>query len=144
MSELGSSFFETLKRNKKFVAVALIAVLGILLIIISSSHSDGEASHEKTEETSLEEYKRNMESEIESLCSAVEGVGKCRVFITFERGEETIYKGSSVIEIKPPKVKGVMIACRGAEKDNVRGALTDMMTALFDIGSNRVAILKLN
>jgi stage III sporulation protein AG len=55
-----------------------------------------------------------------------------------------VYKGSSVVERKPPKVKGVTIACRGADSDGVRSQLTEMMTALFDIGSNRVAILKLN
>ncbi len=130
-------------KNKKILAVALIAAFGILLIL-ASSHGEKEASHTQTEKISLEEYKSDMENEISALCSSVSGVGKCRVFITFERGEETVYKGSSVVETRPPKVKGVMIACRGAESDGVRNQLTDMMTALFDIGSNRVAILKLN
>lgn len=138
------TFLKSFGKSKKLLAVLLIAALGILLIILSSSYGGREASNEEVEKIGLEEYKENMENEIAALCSSVSGVGRCRVFITFERGEETVYKGSSVVEIRPPKVKGVMIACRGAESDGVRSQLTDMMTALFDIGSNRVAILKLN
>ena len=130
-------------KNKKLLLVALIAVVGILLITLSS-HGESGDSDSLQRDISLEEYKLNMEKEISSLCSSVSGVGRCCVYITFERGEETVYKGSSVVETKPPKVKGVMIACRGADDDGVRSQLTDMMTALFDIGSNRVAILKLN
>ena len=119
----------------------LIAV-GIILIFISSSF--GSQKTEKTNEITLDEYKERLEEDIASICSDVSGVGKCRVFITLERGEQNSYKGSSVIETKPPKVLGVTVVCRGADSDLVRGELTDMLTALFDIGANRVAILKLN
>lgn len=141
---MDSGFLKGIVRSKKALTVALVAIVGILLIALSSSRGESEASYGEGGEISLEEYKINMENEISSLCSSVSGVGKCRVYITFERGEETVYKGSSVVETKPPKVKGVMIACRGADIDGVRSQLTEMMTALFDIGSNRVAILKLN
>ena len=141
---MDSAFLRTVVKNKKILTVALVAVLGIFLIASSASHGESVASSEGAEQISLEEYKSNMENEISSLCSSVSGVGKCRVYISFARGEETVYKGSSVVEIKPPQVDGVVIACRGAESDGVRSELTDMMTALFDIGSNRVAILKLN
>ena len=118
-------------------------MLGILLIFISSFDSDG-TSGIVNEEISLDEYKERIESEVASLCSSVEGVGRCRVFITFERGEQTVYKGSAVLETKPPRVQGVTVVCRGAESDNIKSQLTEMMCALFDVGSNRVAILKLN
>ena len=139
---MGNGIFEAFKKNKKILLVALIALIGILLIFISSR--ENEDSVPETTGISLDEYKERLEGEVASICSSVEGVGKCRVIISFERGEETVYKGSSVVEIKPPKVKGVIVACRGADNDNVKAELTDMMTALFDIGSNRVAILKLN
>ena len=132
-----------MRKNKKVLCVALIAVLGIVLIF-ASSYGEKEDVRDKEEKTSLDEYKERLENEIASLCSAVDGVGKCKVIISFERGEQTVYRGSSVIEVKPPEIKGVIIACRGADNDTVRLQLIDMMTALFDIGSNRVAISKLN
>ncbi len=116
--------------------------IGIILIFVSSSF--GKSEDKSADGITLDEYKIRLEEEIASICSDVSGVGKCRVFITLERGEQNVYKGSSVIETKPPKVLGVTVVCRGADSDYVRAELTDMITALFDIGSNRVAILKLN
>jgi hypothetical protein len=117
-------------------------LLGIILIFVSSSFEKKEKDSQ--DGIALDEYKLRLENEIASICSDVFGVGKCRVFITLERGEQNVYKGSSVIETKPPKVLGVTVVCRGADSDYVRAELTDMLTALFDVGSNRVAILKLN
>ena len=116
--------------------------IGIVLIFVSSSF--GKTEKESSDGITLDEYKVRLEDEIASICSDVSGVGKCRVVITLERGEQNVYKGSAVIETKPPKVLGVTVVCRGADSDSVRAELTDMLTALFEIGANRVAILKLN
>lgn len=139
---MNGSFINYIKENKNFRRAAVLIAVGIILIFISSSF--GSQKTEKTSEITLDEYKERLEEDIASICSDVSGVGKCRVFITLERGEQNSYKGSSVIETKPPKVLGVTVVCRGADSDLVRGELTDMLTALFDIGANRVAILKLN
>ena len=123
------------------ILIALFALVGIFFVIISTSSGGGEA---ESEEVSLDEYKLLLEAEIESLCSAVDGVGRCRVFITFERGVQDTYKGSNIIESKPPKVLGVTVVCRGGDSDKVKSSLTEMICALFDVGYNRVAVLKLN
>lgn len=139
---MNNNFLTFIKKNKNIKKAAILIAVGIILIFISSSF--GGETVEKTSELTLDEYKARLEEDIASICSDVDGVGKCRVFITLERGEQNSYKGSSVIETKPPKVLGVTVVCRGADSDCVRGELTDMLTALFDIGANRVAILKLN
>ncbi len=118
-------------------------IIGVVLILISSVGDGGSAEADGTE-LSLTEYKERLESEIADLCSDVDGVGKCRVFITFERGAQSSYKGSTLIETKPPKILGITVVCRGADSDAVRRDITDMLTSLFDIGSNRIAVLKLN
>ena len=139
---MNANFFTFIKENKNFRRAAIMIALGIILIFISSSFAKSE--DKGSGEITLDEYKERLEDEIASICSDVDGVGKCRVFITLERGEQNVYKGTSVIETKPPRVLGVTVICRGANSDTVRTELTDMLTALFDIGSNRVAILKLN
>ena len=63
--------------------------------------------------------------------------------ITFERGEERTYKGSQIIETKPPRVLGVSVLCEGGASDRVRAEITEMLCALFDIGANRVSVLPL-
>lgn len=137
------SFLNYFKENKKVFFSLLLAVLGIVLVFFSSL-GDTDKNDNEDNEKSLDEYRAELEEEVRALCASIDGVGKCRVFITFERGEEKVYKGSSLIEVKPPQVQGVTVVCRGADNDTVKCRITDMMTALFDIGSNRVAVLKLN
>ena len=129
------------RKNRKMKYALLLLLAGIILVIISSSFSgsDNEAKRE-----SIDEYREKLESRVADLCSSVDGVGKCRVFITFERGEQNTYKGSTLIESKPPAVLGVSVVCRGADSERVKRELTEMLSALFDIGYNRISILKLN
>lgn len=124
--------------------MGLFIALGIALILLSSSFGAEPKEKSQSEALTLEEYKEKLEGELTALCSDVSGVGKCKVFVTFERGEQNTYKSGVIIESKPPKVLGVTVICRGADSDYVKRELTDMITALFDIGSNRVAVLKLN
>lgn len=130
------------KDKKKFMGVVLLVSLGIMLLAFSSS--GGEEHSAVASEMTLEEYKRRTEEELSELCSSVEGVGKCRVTLTFERGAENSYKGSNLIESKPPKVLGVSVVCRGGDLDSVKSELTSLFQALYGIGSNRISVLKLN
>lgn len=133
-----NGFFNYLKDKRRLVLVAVLIAAGFLLILIPLSGNE-----EITPETdSLSEYKAGLEQELAQVASSVKGVGKCRVLITFERGEQNTYRGSELIESKPPLVLGVTVVCTGADRDSVRAELTEMMTALFNIPSTRVAILK--
>ena len=132
-------FFGYLKGKRRYAAVAVLILIGLLLIALPFSKEETEISDEQT----LEEYKERMEEEVSALASSVRGVGKCRVYITFERGEQNTYKGSEVIERKPPLVLGVAVVCAGADNDRVRSDLVEMMTSLFEIPSSRVAVLKM-
>ena len=142
LNEAINSAKEQLSKNKNTVFLVLLLIFGVLLISLSSSPY--ETQKEETSSESLEEYKARLEDELGAVCSSVRGVGKCRVTVTFERGEERIYKGSSLIESRPPKVMGVTVVCKGADSDTVRAEIVGMMSALFDIGTNRIAVLKLN
>ena len=128
------------QKNKGSVLLFALLILGVFLLVFSSAPET--EAQENTQ--SLEEYKARLEEELSAVCSSVSGVGRCKVTVTFERGEEKIYKGSSVIETRPPKVLGVTVVCKGADSDKVRSEIIDMMSALFDIGTNRIAVLKLN
>ena len=122
------------------IAVALLAV-GVVLILLSSSFDGGE---ETVRVDALEEYRVRLEEQLSSLCGEVEGVGRARVYVTLAGGEKCTYKGSTLIETKPPTVLGVSVICEGGGSERVKKELTDMITALFDIGANRVSVLKLN
>ena len=98
------SIIKKIKENKKTAVYILVAALGVIMLFLSYESSGGESSLNTDSE-----YEEKLESEIEKLCSSVDGVGKCRVFITFKRGEQNTYKGSNLIETKPPEVLGVTV-----------------------------------
>ena len=133
---------EYIASNKKTVLLLMLFLFGILMLMFSSSLFSQE--EEITGTLELAEYKKALEEELAEICSSVSGVGKCRVMVTFERGEENVYKGSSLIESRPPKVMGVTVVCKGADSDSVRSEIVNMMMALFDIGANRISVLKFN
>ena len=134
-----SSFSSAFRKNKKTFLIIGMIILGLLFSL--SFGTDGK-SEDKTE--TLEEYKARMENELEKLCSSIDGVGKCSVTLSFSKGAESSYKSGKLTETKPPKILGVAVACRGADSPKVRQALTELFTSLFDIQTNRIAILKLN
>jgi hypothetical protein len=128
-------------KNKKWVIISALFIFGVLMLIGSAASVGGAGN---AEGEPLSEYKERLEEELEETCSAIKGVGKCRVTVTFVRGEENTYKGSTLVESKPPRVLGVSVVCRGADSSETKHALVEMLTALFDIGSNRISVLKLN
>ena len=135
------SFIEQLfRKDKKRMLLISVAVLGILLILLSGLFSENSVGEG---ETSLDEYKRELEAELAELCSSVRGVGRCRVTVTFSEGESLQYKGSTVIGSTPPRVMGVTVVCDGADKDDVREQISECMRSLFDIRANRICILKM-
>ena len=142
LNETALSVKTYVEKNKKSVFIIATFILGILLLVFSSSHFGEEKTVVENED--LNTYKARLEAELSEVCSSVKGVGRCKVTVTFERGEERVYKGSSLIESRPPKVLGVTVVCKGADSDSVRAEIVDMMSALFDIGTNRIAVLKLN
>lgn len=129
------------KENRKRAIVFLLVGVGLLLVMLSASSGGAD---ETAESVALSEYKRELEAELAGLCSKIDGVGKCYVTVSFERGEQNTYKGSTLIETKPPKVLGVTVICKGANSDFVRSEIINMMCSLFDVGTNRIAVLKLN
>lgn len=134
-----SSLSGMFPKNKKTVIIIGLVVFGLLL----SFSFGGERDVESAPET-LDAYKEKMENELEKLCSSLDGVGKCTVTLSFSKGAESTYKSGKLTETKPPKILGVAVACKGADSPRVRQALSELFTSLFDVPSNRVAILKLN
>ncbi len=69
-----------------------------------------------------------LEERVAEMCALTDGVGECRVMITYTRDSE---------------VYAVAVLCEGADSALVRDKLTSMMCALFGVGANRVEILKI-
>ncbi len=132
------SFFK-----EKYRLIALIVAIAVGVLLVAFSFGGGNGGEGDADAQTLAEYKAELECELEAVCSSIKGVGRCEVIVTFSRGAENTYKGTALIESKPPEVMGVSVICEGANSDEVRADIVGMMSSLFGIGKNRISVMKL-
>ena len=121
MSEGG--FFTFLKGRRGALFAAALLLFGAILLLYSKN--DGSTALTETGD----------EERLAAFCSSIEGVGECRVYLTYTPTS----RGSS-----ESRVESVAIVCRGASSISVRAELTELISSLYGIGSNRISIAKLN
>lgn len=111
-----TDFWASLKPQIK---IGVLLTLGLVLIVLSS-FGGKEAAESKGEEERLTE-----------ICSVIEGVGDCRVMMTYrgEGDERTVY--------------AVLVVCEGGESIAVRERITDVLCSLYGIGAHRVEVQRL-
>ena len=98
--------------------IGLVLLIGILLILLSG------LGGEKAAEPSGEEER------VAEICSLMEGVGECRVMMTYRGESEEVY--------------AVMVLCEGGESPKVREKIISMLSSLYGIGSHRIEIQRLS
>ena len=110
------SFLEYFAKNKRgvLILVSVFVVLVILCLIPERSAEDVEYPDE--------------EARLSAVVAEVYGVGRCELMINYTDGGE---------------VFGVIVLCEGAENAGVRARLTDLLSSLYGIGTNRISILKI-
>lgn len=131
-----------IKNDRKKLIALITAVLGALLIFLSIPQKSGSQSAGSSD-GALSEYKRELEAELSELCSSVSGAGRCKVKVSFSEGARSEYRGTNKISETPPRVLGITIISEGGDKPEVKAALTECMSAMFNIKANRIAVLKM-
>lgn len=118
--------------------------------------------------TSSGEIEHMLEEKIEKIVSQVKGAGKVSAVVSVgstgeyvyaeniksesdidsssEDSEIVIYESQDgtdsglIISIKNPEIIGVAIVCEGGESSVVKAEVTNLVTSLFGIGSDRVYV----
>ncbi len=111
-----NSFKDFLLSGRGIFSVVILLIVGILLI------AAGEL--EKTDKSASDSEERRLSE----LCCATEGVGDCRVMITYTEGGE---------------VFAVAVLCDGAGSSEVERDIKELVGSLYGIGANRITVLKL-
>ena len=157
------------KKIKIIVAMGLIAII----LIASSSMlqpKNSKSADKEAEAFDYSSYSEETEKRLTEIISAIDGVGECEVMITFEYTGENIYAKDSenksddtsqsssdqyvlydsqngekalLIKEKYPTVQGVGIVCSGGDNTQVREAIINTVTSLFNISTNRVSVSKI-
>ena len=118
-----SEELKMLLKNKKLIIITLAAIiLGLILIGTSSKN---ESTVTDTKELQLEEFLKS-----------INGVGECKVIIT--------YKNSTSYYSKNEEVFAVAISCRGASRRGIEAQIVELVSTLYGIGTNRVKVFLLD
>ncbi len=112
------------------------------------------------------QYREQMKQELVELLRQVDGVGSVEVMLTLKasnekvtlkdntdrgnaREEETVLIEDSdrnstpyVIQEKEPELEGVVIVCDGGDDAGVKREITEAVSALFQIESHKIKIMK--
>ena len=162
-----------LKNDRKKLIIVAVALLGIILIVISSVGEKVAAPEDATQPQtgfSESEYTAMLEQRLEETVSSLYGAGRARVMVTLECDYETVYardgsyskdEASSdekseyiiidssqqedglVLKTVTPRVRGVAVLCEGGNDPNVKAQVSEMLSALLDLGSNRISVSKI-
>lgn len=92
-----------------------IIVLGVLLLMLTGRGNN------------INNATRDEQSRAAEMCAMMEGVGECRVMMTYSDNE----------------VFAVLVLCEGAESVYVREKIISAFSSLYGIGANRIEIQKL-
>lgn len=155
---------------KKYRYVALILAIGLLLMIVPTQKLN-RSNEPVSEATEITPPQQDMTETLSEILSQISGAGKVNVFITYAKGEETIYQtdnntttsgdsaasaidtvivsstGQSqtglIRQVIPPAYLGAIVVCQGADDASVRYAIVDAVSKVTGLGADRISVLKM-
>ncbi len=152
-------------KSKKPWLLILGGILGILLLVYGSLGVGGKREKEETSAAApdAEEYARRVEEQIREICSQVRGAGEVQVAVTLKGGYRAVYatdlqsaggsyknntvligsgssEGAVLVCYDNPEISGVGIVCEGASDAAVRERMISLVSAAFDIRTNKIYI----
>lgn len=160
------------KRMGKYKYTVLILLVGIVLMLLPSKEKEQAESPTvlmETEQIQQEEY--SLEEKLVRILEKMDGVGKADVLLTIENGPSYDYqtntrtrrqddseetetetvlvsdgtKGEEPITVstKYPTYQGALILCQGADSAYVRLQITQAVSDLTGLGSDRISVVKM-
>ncbi len=152
----------------KNLAIGL-GLAGMALILISellpAAKPDTTPAEKSTSnDTPAYSYEQQLEQRLEQLISQLNGAGTTSVMVTLISTEETVYAldvqqkgegdsaethvlledGSALFETTlMPAIGGVAVICEGGGDIAVVARVTEMLSALLDLPTNRISVQKM-
>lgn len=164
MKEKANKFLQRFQGSKGRVSLAVwVGAAAMLLLWLSAllpQTSSPAAASASTKELTAQQYKAQLEEQLESLISQMNGAGRTTVMVTLETGEETIYAtdtqagelqqqethvllqdGTALAETTClPQLRGVAVLCEGGGDVRVAARITQLLRSLLDLPANRICV----
>lgn len=158
------TFLQRLKSGSRAAWAVALGGAAMLLILLSelwpAQQPAAAAGAETTAENTAAAYQQQLEQRLASLISQLDGAGSATVMVTLETGEETVYAldtlsgqtqsqqthvllddGTALKQtVYSPQVRGVAVVCDGGGDVSVAARITELLSALLDIPTNRICV----
>ena len=145
----------------------LIVAIGIFLMLLPGKSDTSESA--KLADTAIS-AESSVSEELTDILSQIQGVGKVRVMITEATGAETVYQtdldstdsadtssrreetvlistqnadAGLIRTVTPPTYLGAVIVCQGGADPTVRLAVSQAVSAVTGISTDRITVLKM-
>ncbi len=169
MNEFKEKIEKFFNEDGKIKLFIIIGIAAVLLILLSESAPIKKEEKKYGDASSMNSYLSNIESDTQALISSINGVGRCKVMITFKNSAENVYaentdennsqssnsskneyvlydgqEGESPVLVKQyyPEVMGVAVVCDGAEVTAVRESVINAVSSLFNIPVTKISVSK--
>lgn len=159
--------------KKLLVIVTAVFIGIILIVISSLPEADENEHTDavsETQEFNEADYTAQLEKKLSEMITLINGAGRTRVIVTLECDYETVYakdgslskddnstdedseyiiidseetQSGLLLKTVTPKVRGVAVVCEGGDSQYVCNAVTEMLSAVLDIGINRISVAKI-
>lgn len=162
-------FLDKLSSRQKGMLLAILAALGVLLVILGifSEKKDSEAVVQKNISGNYEtlEYITRLENKISNITEQITGSDDVKVIVSVSSGTEYVYVSNeeldenysakeyitvrgengadTLILLKEiyPDVTGVSVACRGGDDPVIQAKLIRVISTSLGVSSNRICIV---
>ena len=151
------------KENRARLAVLLGAAAMLLILLSELFAPSGKTAAASAAPADDNIYRQQLEQQLSDLIAQVEGAGKTTVMITLESGEETIYAldtlsgqtqeqqthvllddGTALAQtVCTPRVCGVAVVCEGGDDITVIKRITDLVSVVLGLSTNRICVTKM-
>ena len=143
------------EKIKKDLPVILLASLGLVLIVVSSSVGRTRGKKDETY-TDVGYYTSYLEGRIEELCETVDGVTDATVLLTLDSSTEYVYgtdanadfliltgeDGESAVKLCEiyPKIRGVAVVCTNGDIPRIRETVVKLLSASLGLSSGKIEV----
>lgn len=152
----------------KYKYAVFILVIGIALMLLPFQRTQ---SPEPEAFDQIDEDTVSLQEQLERVLSCVSGVGSVKVMLCEAFGEETIFQTNEdysvsdqsesrntecvtildsqrnehavIKQINPPRYQGAIVICQGADDPVVRLSITNALSKVTGLGSDKIAVLKM-
>lgn len=162
----GSHLRDRLSDEKKRINLVVgIGLAGLLLLACSEwlPTAQEETTSQPVQAQMEQDYAAEMETRLEALLAQMENVGRVKVMLTLENGEENVYATDSEMAadgamttnyvllgkdglletVQTPQVLGVAIVCDGGDDAGVQNHISTLVAALTGVGVNHITVVKM-